>query len=436
MMKDSAAHKGQPGCVRWLLLVSVLLLGAPDPGRADAHVAVSPERAGGTVESRQSDAPERAGGTVPSQQGDVPQTAPPLGLPVMEVPADNRLTRARINLGRKLFFDRRLSFNRTLSCAMCHIPEQGFTQNELRTPVGIEGRFVKRNAPSLYNVGYRQRLFYDGREFSLENQVWEPLLRVNEMANPAVGHVIETLRESADYRGLFEAAYGRGPGVETIGQALASYQRSLVSAGSPFDRWYFGGEEQALGEDAKRGFALFTGSGCSACHTMAADHALFSDGGFHDTGIGYARAMLSTPVHSATVRLAPGVEVVPLVRFARPEANDLGRYEATGKPADRWRYLTPSLRNVALTAPYMHDGSLPDLASVLRFYNEGGIPHPGLDPLLHPLGLTPAQLGDLESFLRALTGDNIDQLRDDGRSEAIGDTGFLRSGSPPPGDRQ
>ncbi len=354
----------------------------------------------------------------------VPVTVAPLGLPTPPVPADNPPSREKIDLGRKLFFDRRLSFNRTLSCAMCHIPEQGFTQNEMRTPVGIEGRFVKRNAPSLYNVGYRQHLFHDGRESSLENQVWQPLLRENEMANPSVGFVIETLRTAPDYGGLFEAAFGRGPGIETIGQALASYERSLVSAGSPFDRWYFGGDEHALGAAAKRGFALFNSAGCARCHTVSADHALFSDGAFHDTGIGYARAMLAPDGDTGKVRLAPGVEVVPEVSFSRPEANDLGRYEATGKAGDRWRYLTPSLRNIALTAPYMHDGSLPDLASVLRFYNEGAVPHAELDPLLQPLGLAPRQLRDLESFLAALTGDNIQRLAEDGRSTGIGDTGL------------
>jgi cytochrome c peroxidase len=359
--------------------------------------------------------------------------SPPLGLPKMDVPADNPITEAKISLGRKLFYDRRLSFNGTLSCAMCHVPEQGFTQNEMRTSVGMEGSFVKRNAPALYNVGYRQRLFHDGREFSLENQVWQPLLKANEMANPSVGFVIERLERAADYQGLFEAAFRRGPGIETIGQALASYQRGLVSAASSFDRWYFGGQAQLLGESARRGFALFTSVGCSACHTIHKDHALFSDGQFHDTGIGYARAMLSPDPVAARVRLAPGVEVVPRVSFARPPANDLGRYEATGHAADRWKYLTPSLRNIALTAPYMHDGSLPDLASVLRFYNKGGFAHSDLDPLLRPLDLSGLQLRDLENFLRALTGDNVEHLARDGRSTVIGDTGKEEE-SAAPGD--
>ena len=359
---------------------------------------------------------------------------PPRGLPAMNMPADNPSNPEKISLGRKLFFDRRLSFNGTLSCAMCHIPEQGFTQNELRTPVGIEGRFVRRNAPSLYNVGYRQRLFHDGREFSLANQVWEPLLRFNEMGNPSIGTVIERLREAQDYRGMFEAAFGRGPGVETIGQALASYQRSLVSANSPFDRWYFGRDEEALGAAAQRGFTLFNSSGCSSCHLVRKDNALFTDDSFHDTGIGYARAMLTAADDPGSIRLAPGVAVVPKVSFALPQANDLGRYEATGRPEDRWHYLTPSLRNVALTAPYMHDGSLSDLASVLRFYNTGGVPHPELDPAIKPLGLSEAQLQDLEAFLRSLTGDNVMQLAREARAQAIGDPGTAGGDRASPGE--
>jgi len=346
---------------------------------------------------------------------------PPLGLPAVPVPATNLPTEARIALGRKLFFDRRLSFNGTLSCAMCHIPEQGFTQYELKTPVGIEGRFVKRNAPSLYNVAYRRHLFHDGRESSLENQVWQPLLRNNEMANPSISFVLDTLVQASDYDGMFEAAFQRGPTMETLGMALASYQRGLLSANSAFDRWYFGGEPNAMSAAAQRGFELFQRQGCVACHRLSAQYALFSDGEFHDTGIGYARAMLADPEQGQAVRLAPGVSVVPTVSFARPNNSDVGRYEATGRPEDRWLYLTPSLRNVAITAPYMHDGSMSDLPTVLNYYNAGAVSHPGLDPRLRPMGLDAGQLTDLQRFLEALTGNNIDTLRADGRAAAIGD---------------
>ena len=206
---------------------------------------------------------------------------PPLGLPPVPVPADNPLTRTKIELGRKLFFDRRLSINDTLSCATCHIPEQGFTNNELRTPVGVEGRSVLRNSPTLYNVAYQKHLFLDGREISLENQVWQPMTAHNEMAAPSIGYVIRKLRRMRDYEGMFERAFdGRGPDVLTIGQALASYQRTLLAADSPFDRWYFGGRADAVDESVKRGFALFSGKAqCIVCHRVREDHACSSTTG-------------------------------------------------------------------------------------------------------------------------------------------------------------
>ena len=346
---------------------------------------------------------------------------PPLGLEAMLIPVRNPITAEKIALGRKLFFDRRLSFNRTLSCAMCHIPEQGFTQNEIKTPVGIEGRFINRNAPSLYNVGYRPVLFHDGRESSLENQVWQPLLRKNEMANPSIGFVLDTIKASADYQGLFAGAFTQGLTMETLGMALASYERALVSADSSFDRWYFGGDHQALGNAAQRGWALFNEHACSSCHRLSREYALFTDDGFRDTGIGYARSM-GVGRNTSSVRLAPGVVVTPTVTFELPENNDLGRYEATGRSQDRWLYRTPSLRNVAITPPYMHDGSLANLAAVVDYYDGGGVSHPGLDPRVRPLNLDEGQKSDLVSFLRSLTGSNVEQLQRDARAVPIGDT--------------
>jgi cytochrome c peroxidase len=337
----------------------------------------------------------------------------------MHIPARNPITEEKISLGRKLFFDRRLSFNGTLSCGMCHVPEQGFTQQELRTPVGLEGRFVKRNAPALYNVGYRSFLFHDGRESSLENQVWQPLLLHNEMANPSIGFVLNAIASAQDYHGLFEAAFEQGLSVETIGMALASYQRGLVSADSPFDRWYFANED-VLSREAKQGWQVFQDAGCINCHTVADDHAHFTNDQFYDTGVGYARSMGfdSAP---QPVRLAPGVSVVPKVSFETATANDLGRYEATGRSEDRWLYRVPSLRNVALTAPYMHDGSFPDLQSVIAWYNGGGRAHPGQDARIRPLNLSGKQVTELLSFLESLTGSNVAILEADGRSADIGD---------------
>ncbi|WP_333839945.1 cytochrome-c peroxidase [Pelomicrobium sp.] len=343
---------------------------------------------------------------------------PPLGLPEVPLPPDNPLTPARIELGRKLFLDRRLSHNGTLSCAMCHVPEQGFTSNELATPIGLEGRSLRRNAPTLYNVAYAMRLFHDGRETSLENQVWSPLLARNEMGNPSVGYVIEKIQTLSDYKGLFEQAFGRGPDMLTVGQALAAYQRTLLSANAPFDRWYYGKEAGALSREAQRGFEVFRGkAGCTACHLVGEKYALFTDNAFHNTGVGWARSMGVRGKRS--VRLAPGLTVEvdeKMLQDFEPPIPDTGRFEVTFDPRDRWAYRTPTLRNVALTAPYMHDGSLATLEEVVAFYDRGGFDHPLRDPRLKPLGLTAEEQQALVAFLKALTGDNVERLAREARA--------------------
>lgn len=350
---------------------------------------------------------------------------PPLGLPALELPADNSLTAAKIALGRKLFYDRRLSLNATFSCAMCHIPEQGFSNNEMATAVGVEGRTVRRNAPTLYNVGYAGLLFHDGRENSLEQQVWGPLLAANEMANPSIGFVVDKIRNSADYAGRFEQAFGRPAGMETIGQALASYERSLNAADSPFDRWHYGKQADALPAQAREGYRLFTGkAGCSGCHSIGASAALFTDQRRHNTGIGYRRAM-QPETAKRHLQLAPGVfidvDVNALPGIVEPRPGDLGYYEISQNPADRWAYKTPTLRNVALTAPYMHDGSLATLADVVEFYNQGGYPNENLASALHPLHLSPAESAALVAFLQALTAGNAGQLVADGYAAPVGE---------------
>ena len=351
---------------------------------------------------------------------------PPLGLPPVPVPKDNPLSRKKIALGRRLFFDRRLSLNDTFSCAMCHVPEQGFTSNELAMAVGIEGRSVRRNTISVYNTAYAGLLFHDGRENRLEQQIWGPLLARNEMGNPSVGYVLDKIRRVKDYHGLFEAAFdGRGITMETVGMALASYQRSLVSADSAFDRWYYGKQADALSKPARQGFKLFTGkAGCSTCHRIDPGHALFMDNRLHNTGVGYRESMRIRP-DKQPVQLAPGI-VVEVERSIidnvgeKPPA-DVGRYEVTQNPHDRWKYKTPSLRNIALTAPYMHNGSLGTLREVIDFYDAGGISNELLDPLLQPLHLNEQEKQDLVAFLQSLTGSNVETLVADAFAAPVGD---------------
>jgi cytochrome c peroxidase len=352
--------------------------------------------------------------------------SPPLGLPPIPVPLDNPVTAEKVQLGRKLFFDRRLSLNETMSCGMCHIPEQGFTNNELATAVGIEGKTVRRNSPTIYNVAYFSNIFHDGRETRLEYQVWQPMLATNEMANPGIGYVIEKIRRLPDYTGLFENAFGgRGPGIETIGMAIASYERTIISGNSPFDRWYFGKDEENLSDSAKRGFRLFKEkAGCASCHTIQENYALFTDDDFHNTGIGW-EASLGGDQSEVQVQIAPGIKVpVPssvIKSVGEPLPGDLGRYEVTQDPVDRWRYKTPSLRNVALTAPYMHNGTLGTLMQVVEFYNQGGFKNPLRDPLIRPLGLSKREMNDIVAFLQSLTGDNVEILVLDAFAAPIGD---------------
>jgi len=341
---------------------------------------------------------------------------PPLGLPpLVDLPLAEH-----IELGRRLFFDRRLSANETLSCGMCHVPEQAFTQNELATPVGIEGRFVRRNAPALYNVAYRQRLFHDGRETLLTEQIFSPLLAENEMGNLSRDAVLTKIRSLPEYGGDFDRLFFDGLTEESLGRVLAAYQSALLSADSPFDRWFYGGDPAATGESAKAGFFLFVASGCSGCHTFSNEYAHFTDDGLHRTGVEYAsRAREASP--PAELQVAPGVIVPLTVSVPAPARHDLGMEEVTGKPEDRFRYRTPSLRNVALTAPYMHDGSLTTLEAVVAFYDSGSGGDPDRDPRLQPLGLSRDEKQALVAFLGSLTGANVDALASDARSAPIGE---------------
>jgi cytochrome c peroxidase len=319
---------------------------------------------------------------------------------------------ALIALGRQLFFDRRLSFNGTMSCAMCHVPEEGFTSHASRTALGMEGKSLRRNAPTLLNVAWQARLFHDGRESSLASQAWLPLLHADEMANPSVGHVLKRIRGLADYRGKFERAFrGVGPSMQTVAAAIVAFEVSLVAANSRFDRWRFGGDGTALSAEEQLGLRIFSGKGrCVVCHLVGERHALLADGQFHVTGAGLPAAA----PRSVVVPLAPGVQTVvsaaSLADYSPAVPPDLGRFEITLNPVDRLAFRTPSLRNVAQTAPYMHDGSLATLHEVVDFYDRGGGDTPSKSSALTPLGLSAAEKQALVAFLRSLDAENLSEL--------------------------
>lgn len=329
--------------------------------------------------------------------------ASPLGLP--PVPAKIAGTPAMQKLGEKLFFDRSLSVNGTLSCAMCHIPAQAFASNQSALSIGMEGRSLRRNAPSLYNVVFKQYLFHDGREIDLAAQVWGPLLTPDEMGNTGIGPLLARLEKDPDYGPAFDASFpAEGVSMNALGRAIAAYEATLLRGDSRFDRAYFGSEKGALSAQEWRGYEIFVSKGgCAACHVIGRDSALFTDQSFHDTGVAFRGREGSGKI---SVQLAPGiVKEVTLAATGLgepPAPNDVGRFEITRDPADRWAYATPMLRGVKDSWPYMHDGGLKTLEEVIEFYDRGGGQNPNLDAKIKPLGLTDEEKKALAAFLRAL----------------------------------
>lgn len=304
----------------------------------------------------------------------------PKGLPALPVPEDNPPTAETIALGEKLFFSPLLSADGKLSCASCHDPKAGFADPRPNS-VGFGGKTGNRNAPPAANAAYNSTQFWDGRAASLEEQSLGPIANPIEMAETPE-NVEKKLNADAEMRQLFQTAFGGPASKAAIGKAIAAFERTLLRANSPFDRYEYGGDKKALSASAQRGLAIFRDAkkgNCAVCHTIEKDHALFTDQKFHNIGVG-----------------------------VNPEGNltDMGRYEVTKKEEDRGAFRTPTLRNIALTAPYMHDGSLLTLKAVVDFYVGGGTSNPHLDKEIKALShLTRQDREDLVAFMESLTGE-------------------------------
>jgi cytochrome c peroxidase len=292
----------------------------------------------------------------------------PLGLEVYAPrPENNAPTPGRVALGQRLFFDRTLSAERTVSCSSCHRPESFFADDEPVSP-GVFGRRGHRNTPSLLNVAYARHLTWDGRSRTLEEQVLKPIQDPLEMDLP-LDSVVARLSTDGGYRAAFLGAYDAPVSPDGVARALAAYVRTLRSGDAPVDR-FRAGDLDALTTEARAGHELFVGKArCSICH----GGVMFADGEFHNTGV-----------------------------TMRSGSDDSGRYGRTGHSWDVRAFRTASLRNVEHTAPYMHDGSLATLEEVIEFYDQGGGPDPGRDPDLRPLRLSAQEKRALAAFLRAL----------------------------------
>ncbi len=285
-------------------------------------------------------------------------------------PSNNATTPPRTDLGQKLFFDPRLSGSGWISCATCHNPSLGWSDG-LALGVGEGMKKLKRHTPTILNSAYNKLQMWDGRFASLEEQALGPIGSADEM-NMDMGMLVERLQAIGGYKPLFERAYpGEGITKETIAKAIAAYERTIVSGESPFDRWQKG-NAGAVSAAARRGFELFAGKGnCVACHQ---GHN-FSDDGFHNVGV-------------------KGLEGF----------DDPGRFAKVAVNVMRGAHKTPSLRDVAITAPYMHNGAYSSLHQVVEMYNRGGDAKEYLDPNIKPLNLTAREVDDLVEFMKSLTG--------------------------------
>lgn len=336
----------------------------------------------------------------------------PLGLPPVPIPADNPQTPEKITLGKALFDDKRLSGDGTVSCSNCHNPSKGFGDG-LPVSEGISKSKGTRNAPTLINAAYYTTQFWDGRRPSLEEQAEDPFINSVEHGLKDHNALLSIVRNDPAYPAQFKAAFGVEPAdikVEHITKAIASFERTLIAGDSPFDRYMYGGDKTALSEDAIRGLNVFRGKArCSTCHTIGPDSATFTNNNFHNLGVGFDKIepRMYEIINAFRAAVAEGKTVDELV-LKGADVSELGRVLVTITPTTLdskaiGRFKTPTLRNVELTAPYMHDGSLATLEEVVELYNKGNVKNPRLDPLFKPLNLTPQEKADLVAFMKSLT---------------------------------
>jgi len=339
-----------------------------------------------------------------------PKSLQQVGMPVeatrAAIPADNLQTPEKISLGQKLFFERRLSADGTVSCSTCHNPELAFTDRK-STSVGIKGRVGQRNAPTILNALYNKTQFWDGRAKTLEEQAGFPIVNPSEMGHPNLDAAVAQIASVKEYQQPFQRVFGRPPNGPDLLRAIASYERTQLSFDSPFDH-FIAGDNNAIDVSAKRGWELFnTQARCNKCHALTdtqPDVTVFTDNDFHNIGIGIIRHNVVALAGQAE-KLINSVDTAAIDRAAiQHDMSVLGRFLITKQEKDTASFKTPDVRNVLVTGPYFHDGSQDTLWDVMDHYNKGdGLHNPWLDEDIQPLALTESDIDDLVAFLVSLT---------------------------------
>lgn len=347
-----------------------------------------------------------------------PGGGPALGLPPVPIPSDNPMSPEKVALGEKLFHDTRFSSTGDVSCSTCHAADKAFTDGPLKVSEGIHKLTGTRNAPTVLNAAYNALQFWDGRSPSLEDQALHPFVNPVEMGLKDHEPILAIVRTDPAYVEAFKQVFqksGEAVTMKEVTQAIAAFERTKVTGDSPFDRWYFAGEQDAMTPAQKRGFELFVMKGrCVSCHRVEQTTATFTDHRFHNVGVGINAIQKDVPkLAREFLRAEATASEVDVKVLTDKRTSELGRFVIARTLDDLGSFKTPTLRNIALTAPYMHDGSIATLREVIVHYNNGGVTKEG-DPVndflsggIRPLGLTDAEIDDLVAFMEALTSPGV-----------------------------
>lgn len=341
----------------------------------------------------------------------VPPGVDPVAWANIYVPSDNQPTPERIALGRKLYFDTRLSKDGTVSCATCHDVSRGFTDRR-SVSEGVGDQLGRRSAPTVMNAVLLQSMFWDGRAATPEEQSKLPILNPVEMGHPDKASAMAALAGDPGYAAMFQKAYGRAPSYDDVGRAIASFERTLIFLDAPFDK-YVAGDTNAISPAAQRGLVLFGGKArCVSCHMLNSSNPLGTDNLFHNIGVSARKQNFEVLARQGLEAVKANSDQQALDKLAlETDLSELGRFITTRNRSDIGAFKTEQLRNVGITAPYMHDGSLRTLWDVVDHYNKGGETNPYLDGGIEPLNLSESEIDDLVAFLFTLTdsrfaGDN------------------------------